>query len=145
MLGVCRRLAAVDEAMMACTANFMKALTVLDSLKNMPCQEGNVTVLTRLAYDMVSAEPQSSVSVLAGRVATAATQQGLIMAAPAGSFTIQQLQNVQQQLQPMQRTSQRPQGPPRMCWRCGAAGHMAGTCTAAVNPSNPFPFKPNRA
>lgn len=97
---------------MACTANFMKALTVLDSLKNMPCQEGNVTVLTRLAYDMVSAEPQSSVSVLAGRVATAATQQGLIMAAPAGSFTIQQLQNVQQQLQPMQRTSQRPQGPP---------------------------------
>jgi hypothetical protein len=71
------------------------------------------------------------------------------MAAPAGSFTFQQLQNVPQQIQQQpfvhQRPPQRPLGPPRHCWRCGVSGHMAGTCTAAVNPGNPYPFKPQRA
>jgi hypothetical protein len=37
-------------------------------------------VLTRLAYEMVSAEPQASLTVLASRVATAASHEGLTMA-----------------------------------------------------------------
>jgi hypothetical protein len=127
----------------------MKALVVVEQLRAQPCLENSSMVLLRLAYDAVWADPQCAVSVLASRVCTAATQQGLIMAAPAGSFTYGQLQQVQQQvhrMQGMQRpvSNPRPPGPPRMCWRCGASGPMAGMCTAAVNPSNPYPFKPAR-
>jgi hypothetical protein len=128
---------------------YMKSLEVVESLRHMPCQDNNPMVLIGTAYDHVCAEPLSSISVLAGRVATAATQRGLVLAAPAGSFTLQQLQNVQQQIQQQpyvnQRPTQRPPPPPRHCWRCGGSGHMAGTCTAAVNPGNPYPFKPQRA
>jgi hypothetical protein len=133
------------------SALFMKALEVVKALRQMPCQDGNLMVLMSTADDMVSAEPLSSISVLAVRVATAATQQGLVMAAPAGSFTFPQLQSVQSQLQSVQsqiqqqpygqqRVSQRPPGPPRLCWRCGTSGHMAGTCTATL--TIPIPSSP---
>jgi hypothetical protein len=128
---------------------FMIALVVVDTLRHQPCLEGNYMVLLATAYDMVLADPRAAISVLAGRVATAAAQQGLIMAAPAGSFTFQQLHNVQQQIQQpsfvQQRPTQRPPGPPRHCWRCGASGHMTGICSAPINPGNPYPFKPQRA
>ena len=123
---------------------FMKALVVTEALRGTACVENSTLVLLRLAYDLVSAEPNGSVSMLATRVATAAQQQGLILAAPAGSFTFAQMQQVQQQVH-VPRPTQRLPPPPCMCWRCGASGHMAGTCTAAVNPSNPYPFKPARA
>lgn len=81
--GICAHAAllpAVEEAKVQAGGYFMQALTVVDSLWFMPCLEGNLMVLTRLAYEMVSAEPQASLTVLASRVATAASHEGLTMA-----------------------------------------------------------------
>ncbi len=66
-----------DEAVMACHRNFMRALKVVDALRHVPCQEGPLALIM-VAYDMVVAEPQLPVSVLAERVATVGAQMGLI-------------------------------------------------------------------
>ena len=80
-----------DEAFARNMAELMRALVVAQVLYLQPCAENNWLALINVAYDLVAAEPEASVSKLAGRVAPAAAAQGLILLAPLGSFSYDSL------------------------------------------------------
>lgn len=128
---------------MGAPASFMKAIAVLEALSSQPWAEGSLVSGVKTAYDIVSADPSGSVSVLAGRVATAAASQGFIVQPPAPGYP-QAGGYVMQQLPALPPGGQHAQqhAPPKLCWRCGAVGHLAPQCKYPVNPANRYPYKP---
>lgn len=71
---------------MVAPANFMKAIEVLEALRCLSWVEGSLVAGLKTAYDIVSAYPSGSISVLAGRVATAAGSQGLVARAQVHGY-----------------------------------------------------------
>ena len=151
LLAHCCLLASAEEAKLEVSAHYMKALTVLEALRSRPWMGGSAMAGMKVAYDLVSADPTASVSILAGRVLSAAESLALVVQAPMGQYNMQQQQHfgVQQfqfgELQYQLGWQQHQfagQAAPIQCWRCGVLGHVATKCRHPVDPENRYPYKP---
>ena len=144
LLAHCCLLASAEEAKLEVSAHYMKALTVLEALRSRPWMGGSAMAGMKVAYDLVSADPTASVSILAGRVLSAAESLALVVQAPMGQYNLQQQQHfgVQQFQFGEQQYQLGWQQHQFACWAGGSHSVLALRCPGPCGHEMQAPSRP---